>query len=165
MAKISLLKGLTALLTLRLSFVGKPTLAKDKDGKMIATFTLLDPIPHVAASQTIDVDGVNHKIDQYDVQFVKVHEDDMAFAEEDFIMDDQTNDITFESDKLILDVAKSNREVWLRQQTFATTGRAYGNDIRRERRIASLGLGTAPVTANAGAAGNPTANVNAQVGA
>lgn len=144
MAKMTLLAKLKALATLDLVF-SSITPAKDKDGKNIAILRLENPIPEVRGTQEIDYNGQRHAVVATDVMEVKVHEDNMN---DDFEAHEDGT-VTYKGDKLILDVAKSTKQVWLVAQSFASSGNKMRSDNRNERLAKLLGLDAANPAANA----------------
>lgn len=132
MAKITLLQKLRAMATLTFVF-SNVTSARDQDGKQIAILTLGEPIPTVRGSQEIDFDGQRHPVVAHDVTEIKVHEDNMN---DDFVVNEDGT-VTYEGDSLILDVAKSTRQVWLVGESYASLGNKM-RQVSRNERIAKL---------------------------
>lgn len=128
MAKMSLLAKIKALATLNLVF-NNLTSTKDQDGKVIAILKLEQPIGQVRGSQELDYEGQKRPLIAYDVMEVKVHESNM---EEGFEVDDDGT-VTYKGDGLVLDVAKSTKQVWLVKETFASSGNKMRTNLRNER--------------------------------
>lgn len=124
MNKISLLDKVKALATKYFSFVDID-IEKTKDGDSVATLTLETPIAMVRGSQKLDIGGKKVPLIAYDVTTVKVHENDMV---EGFAFDEDGTAGEYNGDTLFLDVTK-NGDVWMRSQTFASSG----NDFRQKR--------------------------------
>lgn len=152
MAKMSLLAKLKAMATLNLVF-STITPSKDQEGKMIAILKLEEPIFEVRGSQELEYENVKRPLIAYDVQEVKVHESNMG---EGFEVDDDGT-VTYNGDGLVLDVAKSTKQVWLVKETFATSGNKLRTNLRQERIGKILGLDAANPAANPAAPAAPTA--------
>lgn len=103
-------------------------------GEKIAILTLATPLPHVTGSQTIEVEGVVERVEEWDVTTVKVHQNDQDDEGFDFNEDGSG---TYKGD-LRLDVAKSTGEVWLRAETFAASARAMRNENQAKRNGGSV---------------------------
>ena len=105
-------------------------------GETVLVLGLKTPIAHVIGSQSINDEGANVrvKVESFDVEEVRIHEQTFGAAEDAFdIKEDGTG--TCKSDDLMLDVAKSTGEVWLRAKgdSFANMGRAARQDAGRKR--------------------------------
>lgn len=104
-------------------------------GEKIAILHLATPIGHVLGSQTIEVDGVVEKVEEWDVTTVKVHQNEQD--DEGFSYNEDGSG-TYKGD-LRLDVAKSSGEVWLRAETFAASARAMRNENTAKRNGGTVG--------------------------
>ena len=144
MAKMSLLAKLKAMATLNLVFTSL-TSAKDQEGKLIAILKLEDPIFEIRGSQELEYEGLKRPLIAYDVQEVKVHESNM---DEGFEVDEDGT-VTYTGDGLVLDVAKSTKQVWLVKETFASSGNKLRTNLRQERIGKILGLDAVNPAANA----------------
>lgn len=126
--KVSLKQKIAILSTIKLFFVGLAT-QKTKDGDHVAILQLEDPIPHVRGSQEVEFQGRMIPIVATDVTEIKVHEGDFT---DDFQFDEEENTGSYEGSDLILDVAK-NGQVWLRRESFASSGNTMRAKFRNER--------------------------------
>lgn len=106
--------------------------SKDKDGNYIATLEIADAIPLVRGSQTLDFQGRKVPLEANDVTEIKIHEDDMEEAGEDFQIDSEGTTGEYSGSKLILDVSKGG-DVWLRKETFAASGNEMRSRFRNDR--------------------------------
>lgn len=89
----------------------------DSDRKKIAVLYLKEPIPTVEGSQIISDEeaGIREKVKAYDVETVRIHQDDFAAANVT-INEDGSGSVKCD---LILDVSKRTREVWIKSISFA----------------------------------------------
>lgn len=145
---------LTSMLTI--VFSGSVTTTKDKDGGLIAIFTLDNAIDEVRGSQTIQVDGMSFPVIATDVTEIKCHESDFDQLEEYFVVDEANGNVTYNGDQAILDVSKREKSVWLRKQSFASQANSFRGELQNDRASKLLTLDQATsmakaATANGGA--------------
>lgn len=129
MAKISLLEKLKNATLLELLFTGL-TVNKTAQGENFAILQLADPIESVRGSQEVDIDGVTYPVMARDVTEIKIMESDI---DETFQWDTDTDTGSYKGSDLILDVAKSTGQVWLRSESFAAGGRALRSTNQKSR--------------------------------
>lgn len=132
--KIGLKAKLSSLATLILGFIGI-SYQKDRDGKMVATLQLAQPIPLVKGSQQVEYEGKLRTFDAVDVTEVKIHENDFC---EGFEWDEQGDNGAYKGDELILDVTQRG-EVWMRKTSFAASARGFRTQNRETRLAKVLG--------------------------
>lgn len=139
-AKLSLLDALKKISTITFDFqlVGHETTAPDKDGKTLKVLVLklFNPIPYVRGSQKIPMeDGTLRTLELNDVEEIKVIETDAASDSFDMEVDPDTNEVTgtFKGSDLILDISKSNMDVWLRKDSFASVGKGMRTANQQSR--------------------------------
>lgn len=123
--KLSLKEKLLLVATLSLNFVNIRS-EKASDGTMIAILELAEPKEEVIGSQTYDDNGTTRNYKAYDVEEVRVHEDDFV---DGFEFDENGTTGTYNGAELEFDVAKNGR-VWLVTEKFSQAG----NRMRREGR-------------------------------
>lgn len=126
--KISLKEKLVAVSTLSIDFTNM-TVTKAVDGSNVVILKVdpETPINYVRGSQDLDTPGGKVALEAYDVQEVKVHENDMIDGLE---WDDETDTGSYKGSDLVLDVAKRTGDVWLRQTSFAQSGSEMRNTAR-----------------------------------
>lgn len=129
--KVSLLAKLDMLAMVRLAFIGL-TVDKATDGSRIAILQLDAPYPYIRGSQEIEYDGKKVALTQADFTEIKIHEDDIEEAGEDFQFDTESDTGSYSGSKLVLDVAKSG-DVWLRKNTFKSDAGAFRAKNRNDR--------------------------------
>lgn len=110
--------------------VGVDVEIAESDGKKIAILRLKTPIPLVQGSQIVtdSASNVSQKMEAYDVEFVRIHEDDFG-AEGIEINEDGTGTVKCD---LRLDVTR-NGDVWLKKQSFRSWARDKANERRNDR--------------------------------
>lgn len=103
----------------------------ERDGSKIAVLQLDKPIPVVEGSQFVgdDASGDRERLKAYDVESVRVHQDD--FDAEGIDIDPETGKGTVKCD-LRLDVANSG-DVWLKSKSFAAFAREKAGERKSER--------------------------------
>lgn len=143
---MSKLRGLlTALMVVE--FSGKVNYTTDSNGGMIAIVTLDNPIEEVLGSQTIEFENQRFPLKANDVEVVKIHEDEFDELDESITVNEANGTLSYKGSKAILDVAKSDKGVWLKRQSFANQGNAYRGQLQRERAGKLLNMAvTQPVT-------------------
>lgn len=129
--RISLLEALKKISKVKFDFqlVGHETTAPDKEGKTmkVLVMKLFNEIPYVRGSQKIPMeDGSLRSLELTNVSEVKIIETDADNAGFDMVVDEETGEVTgtYEGSDLVLDISKSNMDVWLRNGTFASSGKA-----------------------------------------
>ena len=145
MKGMSLLQRVKESLTLNLLFSASFATKKDQEGKVIAILKLVDPLEEVRGSQEVEFNGERFPLIANDVTEVSVHESNMSESFES--NDDGT--ITYKGDDLILDVAKTNKGVWLVKESYASAGNKLRQNGRSERIGKLLGMDAMNPAANA----------------
>lgn len=134
--KVGLLAKLKAIAMVNLAFTNV-TSTKDQNGKFIAILQLANPIAMVRGSQNVALVTGSVGVTATDVREVKVHEDDIIDYDEKtgegFLFDEDGTSGSYKGSQLVLDVSKSNREVWLKRTSFATAGAQYRTQQQNKR--------------------------------
>lgn len=129
MAKLKDVVGLVS--TTQFNVVGFTVESAERDGSKIAVLQLDKPIPVVEGSQFVgdDASGDRERLKAYDVETVRVHQDD--FDADGIDIDPETRKGTVKCD-LRLDVANSG-DVWLKAKSFAAFAREKAGERKSER--------------------------------
>lgn len=154
--KISLKEKLAQLAIISFVFT-KISWTKTSNGQKLAILTLAEPMEHVRGSQSVDIDGTIVPVTASDVTEIKVIEDDI---DDNFTWDEEAGVGEYAGEDLVLDVAKSDKSVWLKAQTFANSGREYINNQRADRMKGLFGAAVKAPAAPARKAGAELVDTN-----
>ena len=136
--KLSLLDAVKKLGTIKFDFevVGKETTQPDKEGKTkdVIILKLFTPIPYVRGTNKIPMpDGTFRNLEANDVTEIKVLDDNAKSESFDMVVTDDEITGTYEGSDLMLDISKSQGDVWLTKESFASLGNSMRNNMRNDR--------------------------------
>ena len=131
MAKIKLLEKIEAAKTVTLTFTEFLT-QKTSDGTdNVVVLILAEPIEYVRGSQNVPLmDGTTERMVAANVTEVSVLESDI---DENFDWDEEMGIGTYKGKDMVLDVAKRNGGVWLRDTPFNVSAGQFRTKARSER--------------------------------
>lgn len=132
--KVSLKEKIARKSLVVLQFIGI-SIQKTQEGEDVAILQLAEPIPHVRGSQEVEFNGKRVPIEEWDVTEVKVPPSVIDKYEENFSFDEdpESDAGEYRGNKLILDVAKNSRQVWLVEKSFAASGQEMSRNNREDR--------------------------------
>jgi hypothetical protein len=142
--KLSLVDAVKKMSEVKFDFVvvGTEMTAPNEKGETQKVFIcrLFDSIPYVRGSQKIPMkDGSLKNLEKNDVTEIKVLESNAGSANFDMLIDEVSGEVsgTYKGSDLLLDISKSQFEVWLTDKTFASLGQGIRN-ANQASRLSSL---------------------------